>query len=447
MDFEPYSKLELGFGNDTFEYRGQIDASSQALIRHAQSHPRLTPSLSSFPSLCRSDHMLFEYYLLRLCPLTTPSSQLSSPFANLIAPLFALGGQDLVVQSALAFSARHRSIHDPQWAGVAMKKKGSVLSGLLEKISSSSMTTDVISDPQVPATMMFMCLYEILDNCDHRWVIHLRASQDFMRKRQQLQLPFTQKSGYEDLTLFAERYFAFQDVISRTACGNSPLFGVEYWQRPNQSQDIDAWMGCSPSMASLIFKITELARSRNNGDVPKEEFEREAEELGRELNVLNSNTVVLDSLDDTLRRCAELKNVSVELYFHCLLRDAHPGSPHVSQLVADILPSVYDLVKKGCVAGLLFPLFVAAVELSPLDDDDIFGPIEGTSKLSGRRLVLEVLNAMEGSSLFNIERTTAVILKVWRMRDLRAEQGHQPEGSKNDWHAFVNPYTQNLSLA
>ncbi|KAF5004121.1 hypothetical protein FDECE_9335 [Fusarium decemcellulare] len=447
-DFDPDSNHEQGLGDETFELREQADVSASALVLRSQAYPSLLPSPSSFPSLNSSDQSLFEYYLLRLCPLTTPSPHLSSPFANLVAPLFTLSsGHDLIVQSVLAFSARHRSITNPQWARAAMKMKGNVLHGLLQKIRSPDITADVILDPQVPAAMMFLCLYEILDNCDHRWVIHLRASQDFMRKRKQLLLPSGQDSGFGSLASFAERYFAFQDVISRTACGNSPLFGLEYWQRPDQPEDIDAWMGCSPAMASVIFRITELARSRDRDNMTEPHFESQVMELDKELGSINSNITAIEMLDDTVRRCVELKKSSVEVYFHCLLRDANPSTPRVSRLVSELLLSIQELVKQGCVAGLLFPLFVAAVELNPLDDGDMYNRTETGSQISGRRLVLETLDAMVGASLANIERTKAVILKVWRMRDLLAQDDQLTTGDHNDWHTFVSPYTQNLSLA
>ncbi|KAM0427858.1 hypothetical protein ACHAPT_007317 [Fusarium lateritium] len=446
-DFDPDSNHEQGLGDETVELREQADLSSTTLVFRPQLHPSLIPSPSLYPTLNTSEQSLFQYYLLRLCPLTTPSPHLSSPFVSLVAPLFALSGQDLVVQSVLAFSARHRSITDPQWARAAMKMKGNVLTGLLRKMQSPYVGAHVILDPQVPAAMMFLCLYEILDNCDHRWVIHLRASQDFMRKRRQLLTPFSQDSGFGSLAAFVERYFAFQDVISRTACGNSPLFGLEYWQKPDQSEDIDAWMGCSPAMASVIFRITELARSRDRDAMSRRRFESEVAELDRELTLVGSNMTIIEALDDTVRRCVELKKSSVEVYFHCLLRDAHPSTWRVSQLVAEILASVQELVKQGCVAGLLFPLFVAAVELNPLDDGIVSDGDDADSQTSSRRQVLEALDAMAGASLANIERTKAVILKVWRMRDLQTEYEHVATGGQNDWHTFVSPYTQNLSLA
>ncbi|KAF4446204.1 hypothetical protein F53441_10180 [Fusarium austroafricanum] len=365
----------------------------------------------------------------------------------MVAPLFTHAGQDLLVQSVLAFAARHRSIADPKWSRPAMKMKGNALSGLLQRIRSPDVTADVILDPQVPATMMFLCLYEILDNGDYRWVFHLRASQDFLRKRQQLALPSGKSSAFASLAEFSERYFAFQDVISRTACGNSPIFGLEYWQRPDHTEDIDAWMGCSPAMASVIFKITELARARNR-DMSQTEYEFQVGELNRELALVSSNITAVEAMDENVRSCVELKKTSVQIYFHCLLWDADPSTPQVSELVIDVLHNIHSLIQQGSAAGLLFPLFVAAVELDPLNDDKIFKHQGLGEFLSGRQLVLETLNAMVGLTLANVERTKAVILKVWRMRDLDTQRETPVVNEDlNDWNTFVSPYTQNLNLA
>lgn len=445
-DFVRDPNYETSLVREAMELREEAEP---ALVCRSYSPPSLIRSMSSFPTLNSPETSLFEYYLLRLCPLTTPSSQLSSPFASMIAPLFANYGQDLLVQSVLAFAARHRSITDPSWSRSAMRMKGKALTGLLRRIRSPDVTADVILDPQVPATMMFLCLYEILDNGDYRWVFHLRASQDFMRKRQQIALPSSNKSGLENLAAFAERYFAFQDVISRTACGNSPIWGLEYWQRPDHTEDIDPWMGCSPAMASVIFKITELARTRNRDNLSRADYELQVEKLDRELTLVSSNITILEAKDENVRRSVNLKKVSVQLYFHCLLRDADPSTTQVSYLVIEVLHSIHGLIQQGCAAGLLFPLFIAAVELDPLNDERVFEHMGLGTYITGRQLVLETLDAMVGSSLANIERTKAVILKVWRMRDLHTQE--EPPvvglGDVNDWNTFVSPYTQNLNLA
>lgn len=361
-------------------------------------------------------------------------------------PLFASGGRDYILMSVMALAARHRSLTDAKWARVAMSLKGKVLTAV-RRLLASAPAADVLAESQIPVAMMFLCLDEILDNCDHRWVIHLRAGQDFIRHRRRLLLSNDEEN--DQLVRFSERFFAYQDAISRTACGNAPIFGLEYWQTADDGSGYDLWTGCSSTLTSIIFRITELARARDRG-VYSDELARDAQVLGQELSSFDVSSATL-GLDDTLVRCEHLKKTSVLLYYHCLLDDDTPASLRVSILVRQILQETMDLVALGCVSGLMFSLFTAAVELDPLDDEETYENLITGEVVSGRRLVLGILDAMSGLALTNIERTAAVIRKVWRMRDLDLHDEHEkvikvPE-EQNDWSRYVNPYSLNISLA
>ncbi|KAB5536282.1 fungal-specific transcription factor domain-containing protein [Coniochaeta sp. 2T2.1] len=404
----------------------------------------LSRSPSPFPSLFTVDSKLLEYYLLRLCPLTTPSKLASSPFAQLIVPLFGSAGQEDVQQAVMALSARHRSKTDTRWSKTAMALKGGVIASLRRRLLTAD---NMIWDPQILIIMMFLCLYEIVDNCDHRWVIHLRASEDIIRRSRQIPAPHVY-GDFGQLTTFTERFFAFQDVISRTACGNSPLFGVEYWDYAAEPGDIDGWMGCSPSLVKILCRITELSRVKSRGKISPGEFEEQSAGLERELDEMRQ----VDALEegDTLASAAELKRKSILLYHHCVLYDAGPSTPFVSESVREILEGLRDLVRAGVTAALAFPVFVAAVELDPVDDQ-LFYDTETGEPVHGRRLVLETLEEIGRSSLSNISRTRAVIQKVWRSRDMALDEEtppHKRRGKEtNDWSFFVGPYSSNISLA
>jgi hypothetical protein len=346
----------------------------------------------------------------------------------------------------MALSARHRSTTDKAWAKVAMSLKGSVLTSLQRRLLAAGNGSDVIWDPQILIIMMFLCLYEIVDNCDHRWVIHLRASEDIIRRSRQIIRSHVYKD-FGELTAFTERFFAFQDVISRTACGNSPLFGIEYWDNASRPTDIDAWMGCSPALVKILCGVTELSRGKARGNISALEFERQAAELELELCRMRQPEV---STGDTLEVAAELKRRSVLLYHHCVLYNASPSTPFVCESVRDILEGLQSLVRAGVTAGLAFPVFVAAVELDPVDDQ-LFRDEQTGEAIHGRRLVLETLEEIGRCSLSNISRTKAVIQKVWRTRDMALDE----DGSAcwrhsfetNDWSFFVGPYSSNISLA
>ncbi|OIW26645.1 hypothetical protein CONLIGDRAFT_581048 [Coniochaeta ligniaria NRRL 30616] len=442
---------------NTFYYDFDLDSYGADLLRlednllSPTTPPRTTAiaisrSPSPYPSLISIDSSLLEYYLLRLCPLTTPSRLASSPFAQLIVPLFGISGQEDVQQAVMALSARHRSTTDSRWTKTAMTLKGGVIASLRRRLLLAGNGSEIIWDPQILVIMMFLCLYEIVDNCDHRWVVHLRASEDIIRRSRQIESSHV----YQDfgaLTTFTERFFAFQDVISRTACGNSPLFGIEYWDYASQPANIDSWMGCSPALVKVLCRITELSRLKSRGDISVMAFEQQSAELEQELDRMRLPDGVAG---DTLASAAELKRKSILLYHHCVLYNAAPSTPFVSQSVRDILEGLRDLVKAGATAGLAFPVFVAAVELDPVDDQ-LFHDKETGEAVSGRRLVLETLEEIGRCSLSNISRTRAVIQKVWRTRDMSLDEDTAPHKRRgcetNDWSFFVGPYSSNISLA
>ncbi|EKG21095.1 hypothetical protein MPH_01580 [Macrophomina phaseolina MS6] len=245
------------------------------------------------------------------------------------------------------------------WKPIAMQLEGKVLHSLRRRL----MTEDperVALDPEVPTIMMMLCLYEIINKCDERWVIHLRGARDLIRTRRRL---LTSSSTSNPLLQFSERFFAYQDVIGRTACGEVPIFGEDYWDASDTNAD--AWLGCSPELVSVVCSITELSRSRRSTD--PEEFAIKAESLEQRLASIEQ--LVSDPDDNALRRSAEAKRLAAIVYLYCALYGATPSTPLVAHHVKEVLSFVSESVGAGLAAGLTWPLFVAAVELNPLDDE------------------------------------------------------------------------------
>ncbi|CAJ2505486.1 Uu.00g128800.m01.CDS01 [Anthostomella pinea] len=412
----------------------------------------LTPSPSSFPSIGGIDFSLLDYYLYKICPLTTASRSITSPFATLVLPMVSTPGQEDVLQSVLALAACHRSASGPHWTQTALKLKGSVLTSLRRRLASHYDLATFQQDPQILVIMMFLCLYEIVDKCDHRWVIHLKASQDIMQRARNSGTSLAARSSNE-LMSFTERFFAFQDVISRTACGNSALFDAEYWETTDCQFQVDSWMSCSPELAGIICRTTEIGREKMAGNISAELLTEHGNALQSRLNSIASRS--MDREDEGLAFTAELKRMSVLLYMHCVLHDTSPTTPLVVDLVRRILHGVNTLLESGSLAGVAFSVFVAAVELDTADEE-LFTDSNTGEPVYGRRLVLEVLDAMSRHSLSNVSRTRAVIRKVWRLRDMHAESDSlqysaqhylSGAGQLNDWNFFVAPNSSNISLA
>jgi hypothetical protein len=395
--------------------------------------PAHGPSL--FPGISNIGHTeLFDYYLQQVCPRATASSTMSSPFASVILP-FSLSASPTLFKAIQSLAACHWARRDPNYSTLGLRLKSETLRDLRRRLSYEGSVT-CSTDPEVLLIMMMLCLYEILDKCDEHWTIHLKGAKDLIRLRRQQIDAVT-----DPVTTFAEHFFAFQDVMGRTACGEAVLFGSDYWK--TDDKHIDLWMGCSPELVAILSSITELSRARRelqSGDsstlfsVRAASLESQLEHLVQEVG---------DGDDDILASVAEAKRLAALLYLHCALYGASPTTPLVVDYVYQILHLVSDLLERESMASVMWPVFVAAVELDPSRDELWSGP-DGVP-VSGRSIVLKALAAMADSTISNITRTRAVIIQAWQARDQDLLKAPQME--MNDWETYVAPISTSMSLA
>ncbi|KAI9835896.1 MAG: hypothetical protein M1819_001794 [Sarea resinae] len=404
-------------------------------------------SPTSLPSLPKqTDKRFLDYYYQAMCPLTTVGSSSKSPFASILLP-FSLVESSNVFHAILALAACHCSKTSNLFRADAMRLKDSVLRSLRKRILSQS-STQVVQDPEILLTMMFMCLYEIVDNCDKMWTVHLRGARDVIRLRRHQTTSSVARANSDPVLCFADRFFAFQDIIGRTACGERQLFGNEYWKA--EDDEIDAWMGCSQALARILCTITELSLQKQREilhvvESTEPSFAIRAAELENQLAGLKQSSKTGDRL---LEKAAELKRLAAEVYLHCILYDATPSTALIATYVRKILRGISDFLEMGCLAGLTWPLFVAAVELDPINDD-LWTELEPGDCIYGRPLVLRALDAMASSTMANVPRTRSVVERVWHARDLDqiADSGQRRTSQhRNDWEAFVAPFSEHMSL-
>lgn len=408
-------------------------------------------SLPLFPHLSESPQIqLFDYYLQQVCPRTTASSRSTSPFASVILP-FCLTASPTLFRAIQALGACHWSRFNPSYHAVGLRLKSWALRDLRQRLTTRGFPS-CSADPEVLVIMMMLCLCEIVDNCDQHWTIHLKGAKELIRLRRQqnvtLSLPPISQTQ-DPVSAFAESFFAFQDVMGRTACGEEVLFGSDYWQENGRT--IDTWMGCSPELASILSSITEMSRTRRQfmTDAARPAFSQRAASLAYKLENLVQEPD--DCEDSTLRTAAELKRLAAVLYLHCALYGASPSTPLVTDYVRTILLHVSELLDRRAVVGITWPLFVAAVELDPLNDE-IWSDSNKETVIHGRPLVLRALAAMAESTVSNVARTRAVIAKIWQARDLDMLQGSSAGSSRdpascNDWEWYVAPISTAMSLA
>jgi hypothetical protein len=403
----------------------------------------LPPSLALFPELSQSGHgELFDYYLQQVCPRTAASSTFSSPFASVILP-FCLSASPTLFKAIQALGACHWSRFNPSYGAIGLRYKSEALRDLRQRLSSEG-TLTCSMDPEVLVIMIMLCLYEIVDKCDQQWTIHLKGANDLIRLRRKQQTALSQSATPSDpVTSFAEQFFAFQDVMGRTACAKEVLFGTDYW-KPDE-RNIDLWMGCSPELVSILAKITDMSRTRrqNTSEQDKESYFLRAASLERQLENLVQE--VGEGDDEVLALVADAKRLAAMLYLHCALYGADPATPLVKSYVRQILRLISDLLDRQSLANVTWPVFVAAVELDP-SDDELF-PDSEMEAGSGRAIVLRSLATMADSTISNIARTRAVITKLWQTRDSDLIKGSTPQNHCNDWEWHVVPISNAMSLA
>ncbi|PLN81751.1 C6 zinc finger domain protein [Aspergillus taichungensis] len=407
------------------------------------------PSLVLFPQVSAPSGHLFEYYVQQVCPRTTASSKKPSPFASIILP-FCLSASSTLFSAIQALGACHRSRFDGSYRMVGLRHKAAALKGLRQRLATASVASWA-TDPELLAVMVMLCLYEIVDNCSRQWTVHLKGAKDFIRLRRRRQQKTLPKShdAQDSVSAFAELFFAFQDVMGRTACGEEVLFGSDYWAENERT--IDLWMGCSPELASILSYITELSRTRRqlDSDSARAQFSLRAASLGTKLETLVQE--VPNGEDNTLQSAAEMKRLAAVLYLHCALCGASPTTPLVASYVRRILRLVSDLLDSGSFVSMTWPVFVAAVELDPAQDE-LWPEYSQHAAAYGRPLVLRALATMAESTVSNVTRTRAVIAKVWQARDGDMAKGPLLDASGmsancNDWEWYVAPISTAMSLA
>lgn len=404
--------------------------------------PSLGPSISLFPELSRLENgELFDYYLQQVCPRTTASSIESSPFASIILP-FSTSASPTLFKAIQALGACHRSRAHPSYGPLGLRLKFETLRDLRHRLANEG-SLSCAGDPEVLIIMVMLCLYEIVDKCDQHWTIHLKGAKDLIRLRRQQAASLTESPSAPDpATAFAEHFFAFQDVMGRTACAKEVLFGSDYWKADDKN--IDLWMGCSPELVNILSTITDMNRARRQLDSneTRATFFMRAASLETQLEHLVQE--VGDGDDEILASAAEAKRLAALLYLHCGLYGACPTTPLVVDYVRQILRLVSDLLDREALPSMTWPVFVAAVELDPSQDELWSDPHYGPA--SGRATVLRALAAMSESTIANIARTRAVIAQVWQARDQDLTKG-PVQGEFNDWEKYVVPVSDAMSLA
>ncbi|OAL25528.1 hypothetical protein AYO22_04847 [Fonsecaea multimorphosa] len=410
---------------------------TQSLVHSAK--PQLASPLSVLPPWETPEQStLLSYYVERICPMTVSSMTSVSPFATLLLP-FAISTSSLTMDSMLALAACHRSRTDSHYKAIALKLSHRALQALRAKLRHCD-STMIVMVPETLVVMLLLCMFEIVNECDSRWVVHLKGARDLIRIRRWHQPASGETTDAGALAAFCERFFAFQDIMGRTACGEDPVFGSDFWA--NDQTDCEPWLGCSPQLVSILSRITELGRQ---GPIIRETAEFQATSAALEAQLGTLNQTLCDNSDDILSQSGELKRLAAEVYLQCALNGANPSTPWVSQQVSKILRLISISLESRLVSGISWPLFIAAVELHPDHDLELCWEA-GNAPRYARPFILFALEKLNGS-MVNTVRIRAVIEKVWQARELSEGPASATASPQSDWEQFVAPFCGNMSLA
>ncbi|KJK68132.1 specific transcription factor domain protein [Aspergillus parasiticus SU-1] len=399
-----------------------------------------SPPVFPYPQ-AQKHAIMVEYFIDQVCPRTTSSLKIASPFTSVILP-FCLNGSVNGLLALQALAACYWSQSNPAHTSTAVRLKSQVLGRLRRRIAADPSYT-ISRDPEVLVLMMMLSLYDIVDQCDKGWIVHLQGAKDIIRLRRRNLSNETQCP----VTAFAELFFAFQDVMGRTACAKADLFGPSFWDQTDRS--VNPWMGCSPELVSILFSILDLSRIRPKMDtdlVQEVDFSMRASALNRRLSSLVQ--VLADPDDHALQAVADLKRLACTVYLHCALYNAEPSTPIVRSLVRRIIEKLSTLLQENLIINATWPIFVAAVELDPADGEDWQDPVTG-ELVCGRALVLRALATMAQSTVTSVARVRSIIETVWQSRDcdLAAGSSRRQSSQHNDWEWYVVPLSDALSLA
>ncbi|KAI2971444.1 transcriptional regulator family: Fungal Specific TF [Aspergillus niger] len=170
----------------------------------------------------------------------------------------------------------------------------------------------------------------------------------------------------------------------------------------------------------------DLSRSRRHviADEGHEAFNVRASALINRLKDIKQE-MRIDGDSQVIQRIAELKRVTSIVYLNCALYGLTPSDSITKTYVRKILKDIVELLAMEPSCQVVWPLFVAAVELDPLDLAIMLDPDTG-KMTDGRRLVLELLMKMSKSSVSSVTRARVVIEQVWKSRDF----SHSPNSTR-----------------
>lgn len=333
-----------------------------------------------------------------------------------------------VMSSLLALGALHLSL-DQAYSdnySVALYQKQRALQQLRHDVASfhESSTSHIL------VSMLMLCLFDITDNCQNSWSIHVLAAARLIKAGGAVALE-------PSLVSFVTKFFATRDIMGRSACGASSKFYKAGWDNP---EEVDLSVGCSPKLLAIISSITDIScQNIDRAELDKgsatertDAVEVQLDELIQLLPTTARTVPVSEAL--VLGQTSNIIHNAAKIYFYTALHSALPSTHIVRCLVTEQI----QLIKRipFLRSMHLWSIFVTA--LYALDDEERIFLLERFDKL-------EELPVTRSST-----RAARVIVQtVWKNSDLQADMDpdQRLEAIESAWVRFVRPMSEGLSLA
>lgn len=398
---------------------GYADRALALALAHEPPAPRLKRIVPFVPDLREREAHLLEYYQNRLSKMIS-TVDINNGFREELLPMALTSSTSAangLRNSMLALAALH------QWgAREALPYKAKALGSL-----SSSLSTESVGITQTQlATSMMLCVYNVFDETEGNWNVHLNGAKDILRELASLQGGF---SKYR----FLYTWFLYHEILG---CFSNPerhgLYGPASFQlAPHVDPDsslIIGSLGCSVEVMEVISYVNGLRAAELRGDArhySTEERVRQNEEWQRVESRLTNLEQRLDpsSLGQLTQQertriltTAEMYRVATMLY---LQRTG--GGTQANEIRAIYLDQAFRLLKMLAICTSPWPLFVIACE-SETDEQRI--------------KILQTLDRMDNERhIGNYFVLREIIEMYWKQQDLHADN---PRNAHLKWWDIID---------
>lgn len=228
------------------------------LIKKLFRFPTNTYRLQNFELNHTIETNLLKYFIEIISPTcicwSFTNSESINPFLSLIIPLSLQSS--ILYYTIISISARQLSLLGNNYMeNLASSYLSKVFKSLPGMISSKLSQDNITNCDEVLATLAMLCFMEITSNCGNFWLIHLNGAKQFLNHNF--------KALTTTIGSFVVEYVSMQEVFGETvlynSISNNQDYGILQQYKYSSDDTISILMGCSPSLLSIIYRITTLA--------------------------------------------------------------------------------------------------------------------------------------------------------------------------------------------